>query len=86
MDGENQFLEIVVAVINAGYSGIALDSQSLSNGRYLIVLGGNPNSIEFKIIQRIQESYNTTNKTPTIQQTLIEVRETYKKMAVGNDK
>ena len=49
-------LNIVVDIINAGYHGVMIDEQRLSNGKYFHALSVDLNSPEGAIISAIQKS------------------------------
>lgn len=61
-DGGHPLLNIVVDIINAGYEGVVIDEQRLSNGRYFHALNVNLATPEGQIVSALQAAYDAGEK------------------------
>lgn len=64
-DAVHPVMAIVVDVINAGYEGVVIDEQRLSNGRYFQALNVNLATPEGRIISVIQSSFEAGQAIPS---------------------
>ena len=64
-DGLLPLLKLAVAVINAGYAGVRVDEQRMSNGRYFQALNLDSASPEGKIFQRLGEVHAARVSLPS---------------------
>ena len=81
-NNEHPVLNIIVDIINAGYHGVMIDEQRLSNGKYFHALSVDLNSPEGAIISAIQKSFEAKEPIPTSQEVIESINHIY---AAGED-
>ncbi len=64
-DDGHPILNIAVDVINAGYNGVVIDEQKLSNGRYFHALNCNLGTPEGAIVSALQSSFTAGMQIPS---------------------
>ena len=64
-DDPVQLMEIAVAVMSAGYRGIAVDELRLANGRYCQCLEGDLLTIEGELLQELSHVQERGGKMPS---------------------
>ena len=65
-DGLAPIFEIVVAVIAAGYSGVAVDELRLANGRYCQCLEVDLSTPEGKLLQQLSYCHERGDPMPSV--------------------
>lgn len=80
-DDEHPVLKIVVDVINAGYEGVIIDEQRLSNGKYFHALNVNLATPEGRIISEIQSSFEARQELPTVSEVFQKIKDEYNAMS-----
>lgn len=75
-------LNIVVDILNAGYGGVIIDEQRLSNGKYFQALSVNLDTPEGAIVSILQKSFNAGDKIPTSSEVIESINLAY---ATGED-
>ena len=73
-DGLHPVLDIVIDVINAGYEGVVIDEQRLSNGRYIQALNVNLATPEGQIISAIRSSFKADGDLPAVSEVLQQIK------------
>lgn len=76
-DDRHPVLAIVVDVINAGYDGVVIDEQQLSNGRYFQALNVNLATPEGRIISAIQSSFEAGQAIPSPREVVEAINHAY---------
>jgi len=57
-------IDIVIAIINAGYVGVRLDYEKLTDGRHFLAINFNTDTIEGKIIEELNRVNEKELPTP----------------------
>jgi hypothetical protein len=70
-------IEIVGALMSAGYYGVAVDEIKLANGRFILGVEVDPASHEGRILQATSLSYEAGAQLPSSQAILDAVAEAY---------
>jgi len=70
-------IEIVIAVINAGYAGVFVDEKKLANGRFIICLSVDPETPEGQIIQVLVRGADAGKSLPSIKFVLEQIQKIY---------
>lgn len=70
-------IDIVIAVINAGYAGVVIDEKKLANGRFILCLSVNHETPEGRIIQTLAMAANNGKSLPSIQFALEQIEKIY---------
>ena len=65
-DGLAPILEIVAAVIAAGYRGVAVDELRLANGRYCQCLEVDVSTPEGKLLQQLSKCHERGDPMPSV--------------------
>ena len=76
-DEHPPIIEIVIAVINAGYAGVFVDEKKLADGRFIICFGVDPETLEGQIIQVLMRGADTGKSLPSIQFVLEQIQKIY---------
>lgn len=76
-DGGHPVLNIVVDIINAGYEGVVIDEQRLSNGRYFHALNVNLATPEGRIVSALQNSFEAGEEIPTAREVIESINHVY---------
>ena len=76
-DDIHPVLAIVVDVINAGYEGVIIDEQRLSNGRYFQALNVNVATPEGRIISSIQSLFEAGEAIPSAREVVEAINHAY---------
>ncbi len=76
-DAVHPVMAIVVDVINAGYEGVVIDEQRLSNGRYFQALNVNLATPEGRIISVIQSSFEAGQVIPSPREVVEAINHAY---------
>ena len=76
-DEHPPIIEIVIAVINAGYAGVFVDEKKLADGRFIICFGVDPETPEGQIIQVLMRGADTGKSLPSIQFVLEQIQKIY---------
>ena len=63
-DDGHPIMNIVVDILNAGYGGVMIDEQRLSNGKYFHALSVNLDTPEGAIVSTLQKSFNAGDEIP----------------------
>jgi len=70
-------MAIVADVINAGYEGVVIDEQRLSNGRYFQALNVNFATPEGRIVSAIQSSFEAGQVIPSPREVVEAINHAY---------
>ena len=70
-------MEIAIAVINAGYSGVLIDEFQLANGRFVQCLNLNHATPEGRILAEVQEKLEPGCALPPPEAVLALIRKEY---------
>ena len=70
-------LDIVCAVINAGYRGLAVDEKQLANGRFMLAFSANQGTPEGQIVQTLMLDAASGKPLPSIEFVLAQIKERY---------
>ena len=76
-DDGHPVLNIVVDIINAGYEGVVIDEQRLSNGRYFHALNANLATPEGRIVSGLQSSFEAGEEIPTAREVIEAINHAY---------
>jgi len=76
-DKHPPLIDFVIAVINAGYKGVAVDEKKLANGRFILCLSVNHETPEGQIIQALAMAANAGKSLPSIQFALEQIEKIY---------
>lgn len=76
-DEHPPIIEIVIAVINAGYAGVFVDEKKLSNGRFILGLSVNQGTPEGQVIQNLVSAVDAGKQLPSIGFVLDQIKNQY---------
>jgi hypothetical protein len=76
-DSGHPLLNIVVDIINAGYGGVMIDEQRLSDGKYFHALNANLATPEGMIVSELQDSFEAGDEIPTANEVLELINKRY---------
>jgi|Laugresbdmm110dd_1035094.scaffolds.fasta_scaffold35483_3 hypothetical protein len=76
-DEHPPIIDIVVAVINAGYAGVFVDEKKLSNGRFILGLSVNQGTPEGQVIQNLVSAADAGKQLPSIGFVLEQIKNQY---------
>lgn len=76
-DDLHPIVEIVVAVLNAGFEGVAVDEKRLANGRYFQSVDVNLATPEGLILHRLQQIAESGGQLPTPELVVDAIRQQY---------
>lgn len=65
IDGIHPLLKLAIAISKAGYAGIAIDEQRLSNGKYFQAYEFDKESREGKLMQKLQADFEGGKPLPS---------------------
>lgn len=75
-------MAIAAAVMNAGYTGLAIDEMKMSNGRYFHALDVDLATPEGRLLQELSHQFACGKELPNIQVVLADLQLAYK--STGN--
>ncbi len=73
-----QILDIGIAILNAGYKGVALDEKRLMDGRYFVVTGINLGTHEGVYMGQLMKLQDEGQQLPTSDEALNHIDAIYK--------
>lgn len=76
-DDVHPVLNIVIDIINAGYEGVLVDEQRLSDGRFFQALNVNLATPEGQIVSALQASYDAGESIPSSREVIESINLAY---------
>ena len=77
LDHGHPVLNILIGVINAGYEGVLIDEQRLSDGRYFQGLNVNFSTPEGSIVAGVLAAFEAGEELPKVSDVLKRIRDEY---------